>query len=139
MAKKKINENSLKNLQPINTLSDEEKKRVTSKGGKKSVEAKRKLKSWKEIANIMLSTKANIDQQALLKEYSIDDKDADINSKMIYKHIIQGLDGDLNAIRELKEITGNKEAEKIELNTVSQVANDIGDYIGANRTTKKHD
>lgn len=130
MAKKKINENSLKNLQPINTLSDEEKKKVTSKGGKKSVEAKRKLKSWKEIANIMLSTKANIDQQALLKEYSIDDKDADINSMLIYKLIIQGLDGDLNAIRELKEISGNKEAAEIKISNISkEVINDIEDII----------
>lgn len=139
MAKRKMHENSLKNLQPVTQVDEEEKRKRSSNGGKKGAETRKKLKSWKEIANIMLSTKANIDQQALLKEYSINDKDADINSMLIYKLIIQGLDGDLNAIRELKEISGNKEAEKIELNTVSQVANDIGDYIGANRTTKKHD
>ena len=130
MAKRKMNENSLKNLQPLNTLDEKELKKRTSKGGKKSVEAKRKLKSWKEIANIMLSTKANIDQQALLKEYSIDDKDADINSMMIYKLIIQGLDGDLNAIRELKEISGNKEAAEIKISNISkEVISDIEDII----------
>lgn len=130
MAKKKVQENSLKNLQPFDKLDKQELKKRASNGGKKSVETRRKLKSWKEIANIMLSTKANIEQQALLKEYSIDDKDADINSMMIYKLIIQGLDGDLNAIRELKEISGNKEAAEIKISNISkEVINDIEDII----------
>lgn len=127
------------NLVSLKTRTAEEKKAIASKGGKKSVEVKRKAKAWKEIANIMLSTKASDKNKELLKKYNINDEDADINSMIVYNLITQALKGDLNAIRELKEITGNKEAEKIELNTVSQVANDIGDYIGANRTTKKHD
>ena len=44
MAKKKVQENSLKNLQPFDKLDKQELKKRASNGGKKSVETRRKLK-----------------------------------------------------------------------------------------------
>ena len=41
------------NLVSLKTRTAEEKKAIASKGGKKSVEVKRKARAWKEIANIM--------------------------------------------------------------------------------------
>ena len=127
------------NLKMFNTLTAEELKKITSKAGKKSAEKRREKKAWRDIANIMLSTPTSDKNKELLAKYNIVGEDADINAMIIYNLTSQALKGDLNAIRELKEITGNKAAEEIRINTVSAVADDIGEYVNASRKTKKHD
>lgn len=127
------------NLKKFNTLPAEKLKEITSKAGKKSAEKRKEKKAWKEIANIMLSTPTSDKNKELLAKYNIVGEDADINAMIIYNLTTQALKGDLNAIRELKEITGNKAAEEIKINTVSAVADDIGEYVNASRKTKKHD
>ena len=98
-------------------------------GGKASQKKDKKLKTWKEIANIMLSTNASEKKQELLKKYNMIGEDADINSMIIYNLIKKSLDGDINAIRELKDITGNSSAQKLDVNLPMQinVEDDYGD------------
>ena len=126
------------NLKKFDTLPAEELKKITSKAGKKSGEKRREKKAWRDIANIMLSTPTSDKNKELLAKYNIVGEDADINAMIIYNLTSQALKGDLNAIRELKEITGNKAAEEIRINTVSEVADDIGEYVNASRKTKEH-
>lgn len=124
------NKNPNKNFIPQNERPEKERKKIASMGGKASGAARRKARAWKEIANIMLSTKASDKNKELLKKYNINDEDADINSMIVYNLITQALKGDLNAIRELKEITGNKEAAEIKISNISkEVINDIEDII----------
>ena len=65
----------------------------------------------------------------LLKKYNMIGDDADINSMIIYNLIKKSLDGDINAIRELKDITGNSSAQKLDVNLPMQinVEDDYGD------------
>ena len=120
---------NIENLKPQNTRTPEERKRIASMGGKASQKKDKKLKTWKEIANIMLSTNASEKNQELLKKYNMIGEDADINSMIIYNLIKKSLDGDINAIRELKDITGNSSAQKLDVNLPMQinVEDDYGD------------
>lgn len=130
---------NMENLKPQNTRTPEERKIIASMGGKAKIKKDRQLRTWKEIANIMLSTSASDKNKELLKKYNMIGDDADINAMIIYNLITQALKGDINAIKELKEITGNKEAETININNIGTVANDIGEYVNANGKSKKHD
>ena len=129
---------NMENLKPQNTRTPEERKIIASMGGKAKIKKDRQLRTWKEIANIMLSTSASDKNKELLKKYNMIGDDADINAMIIYNLITQALKGDINAIKELKEITGNKEAETININNIGTVANDIGEYVNANGKSKKH-
>lgn len=117
------------NLIPTNKRSKEEARELGKAGGIKSGETRRKKKMWKDIANAMLSTPTTEKNKEILKRYGIDDENADINAMIIYRLISQALDGKLDAIRELKEITGNKEADKLDLQLPIQliVKDDYGD------------
>jgi hypothetical protein len=83
----------------------------------------------------MLSTKADDKAKEVLKSFGIDN--ATLEDVILLKGLVQpAVKGDLNAIRELKELTGNKEATEIKVNTTTQVAEDIGAYVS--RKTKEH-
>lgn len=125
-----VSKKSLNNLKKITDMTPEEKSEFGKKGAKARTEKQRKKKQWKEIATIMLSSPASAKNKELLKKYNIDDEDADINAMIVYQLIVKAMSGDLNAIRELKEITGNKEAENVNLNVdpiLIKVEDDYGE------------
>lgn len=86
-----------------------------SKGGKASAEAKKQRKTWQEIATAMLSTKLDSDKQEILSNYGISNGDADYNCLFIYRLMEKAEKGDIYAIQELKNLTGNKEVQQINL------------------------
>ena len=102
------------NLIPLTKRTQREKKRIASMGGQASAKKKKERKTWREIANAMLSTKVNEHNQAILSKFGLED--ADYNCYILYKLLEKAQTGDLGAITELKNITGNKEAENINLN-----------------------
>lgn len=125
-----VNKKSLANLKNIGDLPRDKQIAITSAGGKASKAKEKKRKQWKEIATIMLSSPASAKNKELLKKYNIDDEDADINAMIVYQLITKAITGDLSAIRELKEITGNKEAENVNLNVdpiLIKVEDDYGE------------
>lgn len=134
-----VTEKQKANLRPVK--SKEEARERGANGGRKSGEKKRQLKTWKEILTKMLETPATESQVEKLKKYGIEDDDATIQSAILYQHILgKAITGDKWAIEKLAQITDNNGTQKIEVSAnESQVAEDIGAFIDANRETNKHD
>ncbi|MBO5060249.1 MAG: hypothetical protein J6C82_04980 [Clostridia bacterium] len=94
-----------KNLKPIKTLSKEEAKKRGSKGGKKSVESRRKKKQLKECMITLLDLDIkDPDLITTFKSMGIEDK----SNKML---VTLGLfnaaaSGDVKAFKEIKELIG---------------------------------
>ena len=128
-----VTEKQKANLQPVKTKT--EARQRGANGGIASGKARAEKRKWKDILSVMLATKADDKAKDVLKSFGVDN--ATIEDVILLKGLIQpAVKGDLNAIRELKELTGNKEATEIKFNTTTQVAEDIGNYV--NRKTEEH-
>lgn len=109
-------EKQLANLKKFDSNQSREQAKINgSKGGKKCAENKKQRKTWQEIAIAMLSTKLDADKQEVLSNYGISNGDADYNCLFIYKLMEKAEKGDIYAIQELKNLTGNKEVQQINL------------------------
>lgn len=124
-----VTEKQKANLRP-KKLTSEEAKRMGSNGGKKSVEKRRQLKTWKEILTTMLDTPATEKQAEALKKYGIEADDATIQSAILYQHILgKAITGDKWAIEKLAQITDNNGTQKIEVkDTTTNIAERIKEY-----------
>lgn len=128
-----VTEKQKANLQPVKTKTEARERGAN--GGIASGKARAEKRKWKDILSVMLATKADDKAKEVLKSFGVDN--ATIEDVILLKGLIQpAVKGDLNAIRELKELTGNKEATEIKFNTTTQVAEDIGNYV--NRKTEEH-
>lgn len=124
-----VTEKQKANLRP-KKLTSEEAKKMGSAGGKKSVEKRRQLKTWKEILTTMLDTPATEKQAEALKKYGIEADDATIQSAILYQHILgKAITGDKWAIEKLAQITDNNGTQKIEVkDTTTNIAERIKEY-----------
>lgn len=117
------------NLRPYNTLTEKEQRELVVKGGKASVEARRKKKMWKELVNIMLATPVKEANKLELEKYGIEGEDANLSAMILYRLIQKSMSGDLKAIEQLKEISGNKEVEKIDITSRNESAELMANYL----------
>lgn len=74
--------NGLDNLIPMNRLTKEEQRELASKGGKASVEARRRKKSQKQALETILSLKVK-DNKAQLKLSQLGIKKSDMDNQML--------------------------------------------------------
>ncbi len=125
------------NLRPYNTLTEKEQRELVVKGGKASVEARRKKKMWKELVNIMLATPVKEANKIELEKYGIEGEDANLSAMILYRLIQKSMSGDLKAIEQLKEISGNKEVEKIDITSRSESAELMAQYLRECKNEKK--
>lgn len=129
-----VTEKQKANLRPVKSKT--EARQRGANGGIASGKAKREKRKWRDILTIMLSTSADDKAKEVLKSFGIDN--ATLEDVILLKGLVQpAVKGDMNAIRELKELTGNKEAVEIKVDATSKVAEDIGAYVS--RKTKEHD
>lgn len=131
-----VTEKQKANLIPVNKRTPRERSEIGRKGAEASNRKQAEKRKWKDILTIMLSTSADDKAKEVLKSFGIDN--ATLEDVILLKGLVQpAVKGDLNAIRELKELTGNKEAVEIKVDATSKVAEDIGAYV--NRKTEEHD
>ena len=83
------------NLKPFDTLTEEEQRAIRSKGGKASVEARRKRKTLKEELLVLLSMNGNQERMSLAV-------------------LEKALDGNLKAFETIRDTIGEKAPEKVE-------------------------
>ena len=83
------------NLKPFNTLTEDEQRKIASKGGKKSVEVRRARKTLKEELLLLLS-------------------ENDANKKISIAQLQKALDGDTKAFEVIRDTIGEKPKEKVE-------------------------
>lgn len=101
------------NLIPLgenSKLSKEQQREIRSKGGKASAASKKRKKSMKEVAQLLLSLKlpedSNLGQE--LKDIGIEDDEINYQMAIVYTLIQRArLDGDVKAIQALIDLSGN--------------------------------
>ena len=102
-----------KNLKPIKSLSKEEAKRRGSKGGKKSVESRRKKKLLKDCMIDLLDLPvSDINASAKLVHMGFDVKNIDNRALLTTALFLKGASGDVAAFKEIKELIGEQKQEE---------------------------
>ena len=101
-----VNKNNLK------PLSTEKAREIGKKGGKKSVESKRKRKALKEQMEMLLSLPLTDDKaKAQFERMGIDSDDMDNQMAMVVKTYLQAMKGNINAVNVIREIIGERVME----------------------------
>ena len=95
-----------KNLIPNSKRTPSELREQTSKGGKKSGEARRRKKSMREKMKLLLSLPACDNDMEQLHAIGVDTEDSD-NEMVILKGLfLKAAEGDVAAVREIRNILG---------------------------------
>lgn len=111
------------NLKPNKTLSTEEAKKRGSKGGKKSVEARRARKAMREQMECLLSLPLK-DQKIVSRFKQIGVETEDMNNQMalIVATYQKALKGDMTAMNVVRELVGER-VQEVKVNS------NIGDKV----------
>lgn len=124
------------NLKPFNTLTVEEQRKITSKGGKASVKARREKKLMREQMEMLLSLPLKNEQlKAKIQDMGIDSKDVDNQMALIISIWNKALKGDMSAVNQIREIIGEK---VIEVNVNQNIDNNVkefDEYVNKRKTT----
>ena len=102
MAKRKMSENSLKNLQPLNTKSKEERKEIAKKGAEATNKIRAERKTLAELMKIELQLP--------------DEETGEINNIAITKAMVnKAKKGDVSAYQTIRDTIGEKPTDKQEV------------------------
>lgn len=108
------------NLKPFNKLTEEEQRRISSKGGKASGEARRKKKLMKDQIELLLSLPFPDVQdrngkklKTTFKQLGLNDENIDNQMAMVIAMWQKALKGDVNAFNTLRDTVGEKPKENI--------------------------
>lgn len=103
------------NLKPKTTLSKEEAKRMGSKGGKASVEARRERKAMKEQLEMLLNmpvTDSKIKNK--IKKMGIEEEEMNNQMAITISLYKEAMNGNTKAYELIRDTIGEKPVEKIE-------------------------
>jgi hypothetical protein len=125
------NEQNLKSLQERTT---EEKREIAQKGGKASGEARRRKKDMKERLEILLSmpiTKGKETDINKIKGFGeLKGKNITVEDAILVAMIQKALKGDVSASNFIRDTSGQKVAEKVEINTtIDDSVREIEKYL----------
>lgn len=108
------------NLKPFNKLTEEEQRRISSKGGKASGEARRKKKLMKDQIELLLSLPFPDVQdrngkkiKTTFKQLGLNDENIDNQMAMVVAMWQRALKGDVSAFNTLRDTVGEKPKENI--------------------------
>lgn len=96
----KIANKGIENLKPFETLTEEQQRKIRSKGGKRSAEIKKERKKLKEELLLLLSENDN-------------------NRKMSLAILQRAMNGDTKAFEVIRDTIGEKPKEEIEVKDVT--------------------
>lgn len=97
-------------------LTAEEQQEIASKGGKASVEARRKRKTFKEQTELLLSLPLkDKNAKSKLKKLGIDTENLDNQMAMLVVQLNKAMKGDMQSVTFFRDIVGEKPKEKVEL------------------------
>jgi hypothetical protein len=107
----------VENLKPLNTLTKDEQREITRKGGIASGKARRERKTFKEAIKLLLETEVK-DANGEMKTIQDIGLDALANKLM---------EGDLNTFLAFRDTIGEKPVDKVEQETTNKIRIDITD------------
>lgn len=118
-------------VENLRTPTTEEAREIGRAGGIASGEARRAKKTWKQIANIMLNNPTSPANASKLKALGIEAEDATNSAVILFKLVQKSQAGDLKATKLLAKITGNLEADKLEVNAPIKIV--MSDDYGSDK------
>lgn len=107
------------NLVPLNERTKEEQREIASKGGKASVESRRRKRDFRLIAEQLLDMKvkkgigANLDTITSLPE--LKNKNITVAEAIMIAIAQQAMKGDIQSANYIRDITGQKPKDEIEM------------------------
>ena len=105
--------NSKENLIPLDERTKEEQRKIAQQGGIASGKARRRKRSMKEAAQLILNLPAKENQRKLLKSYGIEEKDCTNLMVIMAKAIQMASDGNLKAAEFVRDTLGENPKYKI--------------------------
>ena len=115
-----------KNLKPFGTLTEEEQRKLASKGGKASVKARQQKKRMKEYINILLQLDVkNEDIKKKLAKLGIEENDMTNEMAMMTAVLNKAMKGDMQAVNFLRDTSGQMPANKLEIDRTPVINDDI--------------
>ena len=131
-----------KNLKPMNQRTKEEQKEIATAGGIASGEARRRKRTMKELFEMALerppTKKSNLDE--LAKYYGLPQEEITSGMAVVYKSIERAEDGNMSAAEFVRDTSGNKLADKMEVEQttkVSEKSSELLNLINARRESEK--
>lgn len=101
------------NLIPLSERTKDEQREIAKKGGKASGKARRKKRTTREAAQLILGLPVNRDQDEILKEYGIEKSDRNYLMLIMVKAVQMASDGDLKAIEFIRDTLGENPKYKL--------------------------
>lgn len=101
------------NLKPQNKRPKSEQREIARQGGIASGKARRRKRTMKEAAKLILSLPVNGEQAVLLAQYGIEEKDRTNTTLIIAKAVQMAANGNLKAAEFVRDIIG--ESPKMQL------------------------
>lgn len=101
------------NLIPMDERTEDERREIARKGGIESGKARRRKRTMKEAAQIILKAPVNADQAELLSGYGIAEQDHTNLVLIMAKAVQRAADGDLKAAEFIRDVLGENPQYKI--------------------------
>ena len=101
------------NLIPMNERTEDEQRKIAQKGGIESGKARRRKRTMKEAAQIVLNAPVSADKAELLKKYGMAEQDCTNLMLIMAKAVQMAADGDLKAAEFVRDILGENPQYKI--------------------------
>lgn len=122
------------NLKPFEELTEREQREIRSKGGKASVKARKRKKEMRERLAILLSMPLKDGKETDIEKIksfeSLEDKNITVEDAILITMIQKALKGDLSAITFLRDTSGQKCAEKVEISqSIDESIKEIEQYM----------
>ena len=95
-----------KNLIPMNERTKDEQREIASKGGKASGKARRRKRTMKDAAQLILQLPVRAEQAALLQKYGIPENDCTNLMLIMAKAVQMAADGNLKAAEFIRDTLG---------------------------------
>lgn len=102
-----------KNLIPMNERTKEEQREIARKGGRESGKVRRRKRTMKDAAQLILQLPAGAEQAALLQKYGIAESDCTNLMLLIVKTVQMAADGNLKAVEFIRDTLGENPQYKI--------------------------
>lgn len=105
-----------KNLIPIDKLTKEKQREITSAGGKASQKKQKENKTFREIGNILLNSRAKKKDLKELQDRvpDLDVKEMTVKAALFMKQVKKAEEGDTKAFEVIRDTSGEKPTDKVE-------------------------
>ena len=107
-------------------MTKEQLSEAGKKGGKASVEARRRRKELKETLEILLNMsldkrRKNVDIEKIKAFAELKGKNVTVDEAMMIKLVQKALSGDLNSISMIRDTIGEKPSDRVEVKDVTPI------------------